>query len=200
LGGQNRGRVAERSEDALSGQTQTARSARKSFANAPGVTFSGCTTFTSSGRNTIMGFTLVTHRICEGDSDSTRKAMHSRHHTAGRGNLFESGRCTRPRTIPQEWFWSAFSEDATKKLFVRKGPGVTASQSLYAEESVGLKFAIAPSQSPARETRTLPKRNSIFFCDRPFRRTYCGDRDASDSFPLPVLAMKCAGFHRDVRR
>jgi putative endonuclease len=29
------------------------------------------------------------------------------------------------------------------------------------------------------------KRNSIFFCDRPFRRTYCGDRDASDSFPLP---------------
>jgi len=65
---------------------QIARSARKSSAHAPRVTFNWCTTFTYSGRYAMTGFTLATHRIYEDDCDNTRKEIHWRPRTADLGS------------------------------------------------------------------------------------------------------------------
>jgi hypothetical protein len=63
------------------------------------------------------------------------------------------------------------------------------------------KSVITRDCEPARRGDRFPKpRTTILFYDQPFHLTWCGDRHGSGSFPLPVLAMKCAGFHRDVRR
>jgi len=95
LGGQNRYHVRHRSENAATGQTQTARAsarrystqtlqyphraglhrlARKAIGDALKISLI-CITFTSSAQYAMTGFTSATRRICDYDCDSAWKEI-----------------------------------------------------------------------------------------------------------------------------